>query len=707
MSTTHITVEDMHCAACHDKIRKQLDQLEGIRQLAFNPVRRQVMITHTDHINAHTLLNRIEQAGFHPHLMGTGQNRTQNRQLLKRLGVAGLAMMQVMMFQLALYAGAFQGMREEYQQLLSLAALLFCIPVVTYSAVPFFVSALKFRTQGVNMDTPIALAITIAFSTSLVNTFTGGEVYFDSVVMFTFLMLASRYVDQRLRGQLQLEDSLLATLPKTVQRLPSLDSLPADAKPLATGQVASGDVLWIAEGEQLPVDGTLVDDSAITDEALLTGETDWCKHRLGDTLFAGTFNQGPGFRLAATATVNSSRMAQLDRMAQGALDSKYKLARRADQIAKVFIPAILLLALLTWCGWLLVEPSGALSATLAVLVVSCPCALSLATPAALNAALVKLRRLGIMVKHTRALEVANLDHVFIDKTGTLTDPDCQIQDITPLAKLSPANCLALAAALQQHSSHPLARAFTTANGADNFDNGAKPVVSNVKILPGQGISGWVDNQQVTLGTAELCQVDADHLCSTNKHIYMSVAQTPTAIFHLTSPLRNGAVPLIQGLKARGLDITMVSGDNPTMCQTVADELDIHFVAQASPEAKNRVVKSTTGSLFIGDGMNDLPALTGASVSMATLETTDLVKSKADVSLLTPRLTAILDYLSVSDFCRRIMQQNLAWAVVYNLIAIPLAAFGYAPPWLAALGMSASSLLVLLNACRILSIKGGR
>ncbi|MEE4282516.1 MAG: HAD-IC family P-type ATPase, partial [Pseudomonadales bacterium] len=516
MTVTTISVADMHCAACSNKISNALAHLRDIENLQFNPVRRQVFVTHADTLPSATLIEQIELAGFHPQLAGdSSMVWNESHTLLKRLGVAGLGMMQVMMVQGALYAGMFQGMEEGIRRLLEFTALIFCIPVVVYSAVPFFRSALTSIRHGLNMDAPIALAVTIAFSVSLWHTLEGrGEVYYDSVVMFTFLMLGARYLEQRLRQRLGVADSLLANMPRTALRI-------VDGQYVATAliQVSAGDQLWIEEGAHVPVDGTLVSAHAKLEEALLTGESDWQDKNTGDVIYAGTLNRGAAFQLNVIADLAHSRAAEIDQLAQTALEAKHSLASIADRVARIFIPTILAIAATTYWVWLQISPEQALSAALAVLVVSCPCALSLATPAALTAALTRLRQGGVVVKNSRALEITrSLTQVFFDKTGTLTHPRPRIERVEVLGGFDQNDCLDWAAGLQAHSSHPLAQAFKR--------NTVVPT-REILITTGHGVSGELDGRQVRIGSAEFCGF-IPHPSSANKLVYLSVDNTPAA-----------------------------------------------------------------------------------------------------------------------------------------------------------------------------------
>ncbi len=696
MTVTTINVADMHCAACTGKISAALLKLSDVNQLQFNPVRRQVFVTHADTLAASQLLERIEDIGFNPRLENDSRlDSVADKTLLKRLGVAGLAMMQVMMVQIALYAGAFQGIDDGIRRLLEFTALLFCIPVVTYSAVPFFSNALKFRRQGLNMDTPIALAIAIAFSISLASTLSGsGEVYYDSVVMFSFLMLGARYLEQRMRHRLQVEDSLLGALPATALVMRADERV---STPLA--EIREADELWIPEGARIPADGQLLSAKATVEEAWLTGEDAWREYESGAQLYAGTLNTGAGFSMVVTRLPQDSRIAEIDKLAHTALTHKHKLARLADAVAQVFIPSILALATLTYVLWHIVDPSQALTAALAVLVVSCPCALSLATPTAITAALTRLRQAGVLVKHSQALEGATrVSDVYFDKTGTLTDPRPELEATQVHGAYDAAYCLNVAAALQLHSHHPLARAF---HRPTPF------IAGNVQMNTGAGISGEIEGKLARIGSAAFCDFPTERGSAPGKTVYLSIDGEPAAAFTLSHNMRSDASATVSDLKALGLEVHMLSGDNDQNCAAIAGRLGIDYHATASPESKPAAIDAARGgAMYVGDGVNDLPALASADISAATLETADLVKSKADIVLLSKRLGTLVDFVRVGRRTRRIMYENLGWALAYNVIAIPLAALGYVPPWGAALGMSLSSLIVMANASRLLKTPVG-
>ena len=534
------------------------------------------------------------------------------------------------------------------------------------------------------MDTPIALAIALAFLISAINTITGtGEVYFDSVAMFTFLMLGARYLDQRLRAKLQVADALADSLPKQARRWPSLEETRLD-------QVRVDDELWINEGEQLPVDGTVRSNNAHIDCTLLSGESEPRRLSYGDAAYAGTINAGPGFILQTTAKADGTRAAAIDHIACAAARQKQDLSRLADRVARAFVPAVLALAASTYIAWSVIGVNP-LSAALAVLVISCPCALSLATPAAINAALANLRQRGLLVRHSQILEVAHsFKHVVFDKTGTLTQPNAKLVLKEAVNELSIDACLAIAANLERHSSHPIAHAFRPYDDARNFDN---------VDVDREGVTGWMGDCEYAIGSAGYCG-----LPDTSGDIFLTRSGEPLAIFSVARQLRPDAQDTVTALRDQGLDVHLLSGDQPVRCKEIADILNIPFYAEKEPEAKQAYIENLDGVLFVGDGLNDLPALATADGSLVTMETIDLVKSKADALLTTEKLTVIPAFIGIGRASHRIMKQNLAWALAYNLIAIPIAVSGLATPWIAALGMSLSSLLVMLNSTRILRIK---
>jgi Cu2+-exporting ATPase len=548
------------------------------------------------------------------------------------------------------------------------------------------------------MDVPIALAIGIAFSVSLSNTLTGtGEVYFDSVVMFSFLLLGARYIDNRLQRRFDLSGRLLSALPQQAIR----EAAGGGRETVETSALEVGNRIWVDEGARVPVDGLLESTTATLDEAMLTGESDWVVRHKAGQVFAGTINRGAGFAMQATHTFDRSRIADIAQLADQAEVANARITRLTDRIAGIFVPAVLGLAALTFITWHLIDPSRALIAALTVLVVSCPCALSLATPAALTAAMTRLRQLGVVLTNSAALErAADLDTIFIDKTGTLTMQQPAIERVEVLVPgYAEADCLALAAALQRHSSHPYARAF-----ARDDATAALPLEA-IAVTAGQGVSGRLDGCEVRIGSASFAGRDED-----DRWVYLTIGGTAAARFALSNRIRPDAPRAVRALQVLGAAPIMHSGDSAQRCREVAQSLGIDYLARQSPEAKLEAIRAAQADghrvLMLGDGINDIPVLAGADVSAAVVEASDLVKSKADVLLLSSRLGPIADLISIAMATRRVIRQNLLWALLYNLGAIPIAALGLMPPWLAALGMAGSSTLVMLNAIRLLAMDPG-
>lgn len=697
MSRTAIAIDDMHCAACVRKIRAALDALPFVQELDVNPVRRQVHVRHDLADGDFKLLAAIEALGFHPRLarQAARDGKVERRAQLKRLGIAGICMMQVMMATTALYFGDFWGMAAGTRQLLRWALLLFCLPIALYAATPFYRSALASLRQGINMDVPIALAISIAFAVSVGNLLTGGaHLYFDSVAMFTFLMLAARHIDGALKTAISSDDERFAAPPAQVTRW---DGETWALTPVT--DVAAGDRLQIDEGAMLPVDAELTEDRAALDEAALSGESEWVTRHRGERLFAGTYNRGARFTCRARAAADHSRAAQIHRLAEQVALSRSPLARLADQVAGVFVPVVLALAAATTIAWALQGAQAPLQAGLAVLIVSCPCALALAVPAALSATMANLRRRGLLLTDSAVLETApRITQLYFDKTGTLTLPGLSIQQSTLLADWSEAQCLALARALQKHSTHPIARAFADTREGQQW----RFAVTGVETVTGQGIRGSFEGLEVRMGQAAFCGVPQQDEAP---GIYLTVNERPLARYQLGAAPRADLAETIARLRRQGVEITLLSGDRAAACEAIAAPLSLQWRAGLSPEDKLAHLQAQRSAddraLFVGDGINDGPAFAAADIAVATLETSDLVRAQADATLLSSRLAPLAELFEQSRRCRRVIGQNLLWATGYNLIAIPCAMAGLMPPWLAAVGMATSSVLVLLNATRLL------
>ncbi|MEM6709525.1 MAG: heavy metal translocating P-type ATPase, partial [Pseudomonadota bacterium] len=473
----------------------------------------------------------------------------------------------------------------------------------------------------------------------------------------------------------------------------------------------------------VPTDGTLLYATAMLDESSLSGEADWVTRKKGETVYAGTFNRGAAFCMRAERLPEQSRAAEIQSLSARISLDKAPVARLADRLATVFVPTVLFLAAATYglhrLGWLGSDPDSALSAALAVLIVSCPCALALAIPAATAAALIRARRLGVLLADSSLLELLpKVRQVLLDKTGTLLAPDPVLTDVVVCSRYRADSCYRLAVALQRHSNHPIAHAFralaldtavTVRSGETAFEE-LPTAVQSVSSHAGLGLVGEIETGsgavvETRLGSAAHCSVK---FADRPQTVYLSVNDELVACFTLSDQLRDDAKRATQRLRQDGCSLAVLSGDSEAACRQLSAALDLEAIGELTPEAKQQQLKSrrdaADGSgavMFVGDGINDSLAFAEADIAVATLETTDFVQANADAVLLSRRLECVPDLFALAHRVRRVMHQNLAWALGYNLIAIPLAMAGWVPPWLAAVGMACSSLIVLGNATRLL------
>jgi Cu2+-exporting ATPase len=710
-------VADMHCSSCTQQIRAALRHA-GVANVRFNLARRIAGVTYDPgRTTLIGIVDAIDRAGFSPTFAGVAVDdpgaALARRRDLKRLGVAGIAMMQVMMFAVGGYAGALQGISPFYASMLRWSSLVFTIPVLLYSAQPFFTNALTSLRSwflirgsvgsrpGLAMDVPVALALAFAFIVSLHATLVGdGAVYFDSVTMFTFFLLAARFLEQGVRHRLTRLDRWLAVFPEHALRIGS-----DGPERVLIDRIVAGDRVIVPAGGRIPVDGTVIDGTSDVDEAALTGESIPVSKRSAAPVFAGTVNLGQPLTMVASSPRSGTRLAAIQRLAMRATLERPAIATLTDRLATHFVAALLVLATVTAVAWLMIEPSHAIPATIAVLVVSCPCALSLATPAAITAATVALRRCGFVVTRAHALErLAQADTVVFDKTGTLTTGESELVTTVTNGALEASNCVAIAAALEQRANHPLQHAFVTSAERARTP---LPLAEQVTVYPGAGVEGVIARDRYRLGHAAFCGVDAPTI-DDETHVCLARVEpgrvVPVADFVIRDELRADASAAVRELRALGLSVVALSGDAPGPCRAVARALGVDVQSRITPEAKlehvRRLVQRGHRVVMVGDGLNDVPGLAAATVSIAPVEGTDIACSTADAMVLSRGVFPLVRAVAVARRTLRIVRQNLGWAFAYNLVCIPLAALGFVPAWAAAAGMSASSLLVTLNALRL-------
>jgi P-type Cu2+ transporter len=706
-----LQIEGLHCAACAWLIETSLRRLPGVSDIQVNcAAARAALRFDPRRVTLAAALARIHALGFVPlPLSFTGSAPDWNgerRAALKRLAVAGFGMMQVMTYAASLYAGALDGIAPDLEQLLRFVSLLVATPVVLYAAQPFFAGAwrsLRARTPG--MDVPVALSIGGAYLWSVAATLRGsGAVYFDSAVMFTFFLLLGRFIEMSLRHRSGMQhDALARLLPESVLRLSG-----AAAERVTADELSAGDSVRLLAGERVPADGEIVSGRTEIDESLLTGESAPRVRAAGEVLLAGTLNLTGTVDLRVTRVGQDTTLAAVARLLERAHGSRPPVADLADRVAVWFVSAVLLLAAAVGAYWLHADAARAFPTVLAVLVVTCPCALSLATPAALAAATAQLATRGLLVTRGRALEqLAQADCVVLDKTGTLTRGEPRIEATTVLeARLPRARCLAVAAALESRSSHPLARAFAHLEAAAG--------VSEVRSVPGRGVEGCIDGVRYRIGRMEYVlegcpaagPLAAVAASETRTSVVLGDSGGLLAVFGLADALRHDARATVRELQALGLAAQIASGDCAAAVAAVARELGaVAARADLTAADKLALVRDLQQCghcvVMVGDGVNDAPVLAAADVSVAIGSGTDLARVSADVVLLGGGLAPLAGALTSARRTMRVIRENLAWAVLYNVTAVPLAAIGWLEPWMAAVGMSGSSLLVVLNAMRLL------
>jgi len=722
-----LILEGIVCAACVWLNERHISGLPGVLSVEINYSTHRARVRWDNaRIKLSEILHAVAAIGYTAHPFDPGRQEQiflkERQAALRRLFIAGIGMMQVMMYAVPVYiAGGDGSMPPWIENIMRWASLALTLPVVGYSAWPFFLGAwrdLKLRQAG--MDVPVALGVGAAFTASVYATLTGGgEVYFDSVTMFVFFLLSGRFLEMGARRKAaDAAEKLVKMQPAMASRLSAYPSTQADEL-VAVSSLSAGEYLLIRPGESVPADGVVEQGGSRVDESLLTGESRPVTKNVGGRLIAGTINVDSPLVMRVEGLGQDTVLSGIVRLLDRALAEKPALAQVADRVAGWFVLALLLIAVGTGVAWYFIEPARALWITVAVLVVSCPCALSLATPAALTAATGSLTRLGLLTTRGHALEtLAKASHFVFDKTGTLTHGKMNLLEAIALGDASRERCLALAAALERASEHAIANAIAAAASVDSYEQCEVEETTN---LPGSGVEGKIADRRYRLGrpafVAELCGSPVPDALVRERDGATVVALGDEngwlALFALGDTLRPDAASLVKGLQQRGKTVVLLSGDQEDAAQGVARQLGIKTVRAAmTPQGKLDFVRGLQreGAVvaMVGDGVNDAPVLAAAGVSIAMGGGTQVARASADMILLSEHLPHLLAGVDIAVKTSRIIRQNLAWAFVYNLIAIPLAALGYITPWMAGIGMSASSLLVVLNALRLVepdAVKG--
>ncbi|UTO05905.1 heavy metal translocating P-type ATPase [Moraxella sp. FZLJ2107] len=760
-STAELSVANLKCSACTWLIETRLRAMDGVKDCQVNLTQQRMRVNWDDSVlPISEILKAVHSVGYDakPYRQDTHEAmlKRQNKKMLIRLGIAALGAMQAMMFSIGMYFGEYSGMLIEHRDFLRYVSLFVSIPVFFYAAVPFFVSAFyAIRARQINMDVPVSIALILTFAASLYATLIGGgETYFDSVAMFIFFLLAGRYIEQnaRLKASNMAAD-LVVIEPTLVQKLPDdpslitafhagkldqafiknwqnahddevkLINLSSQSKNISDDKILAqsvkvGDIIAIDAGSQIVADGILLSNTATVSQSLLTGESDLIVKNIGDQMVGGSQNDSQPFVMLVTADVDNSQIALIDRLMNRAMSEKPKIAQDADRMARWFVARVLVLALLVFAVWWFIDKNEALWATVAVLVATCPCALSLATPIALTVATNRLASFGFLSTRGHTVQtLSSVSHVAFDKTGTLTTGQANLLSV--ITDLSKQVVLARAAALEIGSRHPVAKALLTAAHGLHL-----PAVSDVVHHTAGGIEAVIDgvwhrvghisfvtDGQMTDGTADALGQFAENLGEYQANMSVLLSQyidgnwQVIARFYFNDALRADAKAMIKNLQNLGITPLMLTGDPNANALKVAADLGIDDAYYGlTPEDKvnhiKRLQEQGKTVLMVGDGINDAPVLAAANVSTSIAGAADLAQVSSDSVLLGGRLQSIVRAIEISSKSQRIIRQNLRWALIYNTAVLLPAAFGYVPPWLAAIGMSLSSLAVVLNALRI-------
>ncbi|WP_340666138.1 heavy metal translocating P-type ATPase [Rhodocyclus gracilis] len=759
-----LLLEGITCSACIWLNEQHLARQPGVLAAEINYATRRARVRWDERrIHLSEILAAVAAIGYRAYPYDPARSETlareERRAALWRVFVAGFGMMQVMMYAVPVYFAGEGDMSPEIEQLMRWASLVLTLPVVFYSAAPFFRGAWRdLRLGRAGMDTPVAIGVGAAFAASVWATLTAsGQVYFDSVTMFVFFLLGGRFLEMSARQKaVGVAEALARLLPSFAERLSGFPG-GRDSERVLVGDLVAGDAVLVRAGETIPADGRVLDGVSSVNESLLTGESTPAHKSPGSALMGGAQNVDSPLVMCVEAVGEATRLSAIVRLMERAAAEKPRLVELADRVASRFIGVVLLLAVATAIAWTIIDSDRALWVTVSMLVVTCPCALSLATPLALTAASGALARDGLLVTRAHAIEtLAQATHFVFDKTGTLTFGRMRVREVEPMGRLDASTALAWAAALERDSEHPLGAALRDAakvagaaaekvvgtgategapppagEGAAPRRAAGVPEFFDVRNTPGSGIEAQTTTGAIRLGRPEfVAQLhglalpesvaasrptanesavsDASDDASSARVdtlIALGDAQGWLALFRIGDALRPEAAALVAALRAAGKRVTLATGDAWPAARTVAAAVGIDDVQAAmSPSDKRDFVRALQARgevvAMLGDGVNDAPVLAQAQVSVAMGEGAPLARAQADVLLLAASLDPLRRGVVLAGRTWRVIRQNLAWAVLYNALALPLAMAGLISPWLAGIGMSASSLLVALNSLRL-------
>ncbi|MBI1365591.1 MAG: cadmium-translocating P-type ATPase [Alphaproteobacteria bacterium] len=707
-STLELAVFGAKCAGCIAKIEGGVSALPGVESARLNLSTGKLSVSwRANAAEPKAVVDKVVSLGyraapFDPDAAAREKD-VEGRKLLRCLAVAGFAAANVMLLSIAVWAGENGEMETTTRTLFHWLSAVIALPAAAYAGRPFFESAVSALRKGrANMDVPISLAVLLALGLSLYETAKGGvDAYFDASMMLLFFLLIGRFLDHRLRAKARdAAQDLLALQSPTATRLDA-DNM---ARAVAAREIRPGDILLLSPGDRAPVDGEIIEGRSNVDVSLVTGESAPVAMQTGAKLHAGALNLSSRLVMRASATTDDSLLADLARLIEAGEQTKSRYVRLADKAASLYVPIVHSVALATFGVWYFLVDAGlrvSMTNAIAVLIITCPCALGLAAPAVQVVATSRLFRKGVLVKSGDALErLAKADAIIFDKTGTLTRGRQRLANAGEI----PAATLEAAAKLARSSRHPLSRAIVAAAGPG-------VVAEHAVEHHGFGVEGVVDGRKARLGAAVWCGAPAAEGSAQTETWFAFEGGAPTR-FVFEDELRADAGAVVRALEARGLSVTILSGDLQAPAARIAAQLGVaHWRARVTPKEKTAVIEALAErgakTAMVGDGLNDAPSLAAAYVSLSPGSAADASQAAADFVYQGDTLAPVVDAVDIARKARRRMIENFAFAAFYNLCAVPLAAFGFVTPLIAALAMSGSSIAVTLNALRLAAPAGAK
>lgn len=734
MQVEKLILSGLRCAACVQLIEFRVRQLHGVLAFTINVASHRADLSwDTSKISLREIISAIVELGyaaFPANQSPDEHERHESKMALWRLFIAGFAMMQIMMYAFPAYlvpvAQVDGDLTPDLDRLLKLASLVITIPVICFSSLPFFRGAIRdIKNRYIGMDVPVSLGILLTFFASLWATFKGGTVYYDSAIMFVFLLLGARYIEARVQHRTTAALRVLTQFaPLLAQRMLGFPAS-RQTETVDAHSLCINDVVLVPAGEKIPADGIVLEGQSECDESLMTGESHAVAKRQGSQLIAGAINLNGALLMRAERVGNSTQLSELVAMMERAAAEKPPLVQLADKHASRFLLAILCIAVLTALVWWQIDSHRALWIAISVIVVTCPCALSLATPGVMSAAIGQLAKHGVLVAKGRAIEfLARATHIVFDKTGTLTYGKLKLIDSIVMAQVggghsaseAEAEADAISLSLSLNSRHPVSQAIVAALSAKKSPEISQDAIAwtDITEVAGAGVEAKVNGKIYRLGRLDFVQNLHGYPCEIPSQFSEKTITALgdehgwIALYALEDCLREEALEAIKILQGRGLQTMLLSGDRIDVVAKIANDCGItNAKAELSPADKHDIIQRLQADgavvVMVGDGMNDGPALSLANVSVVMGQGAPISQSRSDLLLMSNRLTDLAYGVKLSSMALKLIRQNLAWAFAYNLVAIPAAVSGLLEPWHAALGMSLSSVIVVCNALRLLHV----